>query len=113
MDRGIVVTAWNNGKHNPSGSGYGLRIPPKERDVFFNRNWTHVAIHLPQHNLRVEVNIAKKSFWKNCPELISREIGKWLRVNCYAPWPKGHPPQFVLRPLGDGEFELLVFDDKE
>jgi len=63
---------------------------------------------MPNGGTPVKVNVAKASFWKKCPELISREIGKWLLANGFAPRPKGHPPSFTLRPVGDGEFELFV-----
>jgi len=108
MGKEITVTAWNNGSHSSSGSGYGLRIPLKQRDAFFSRAWRFVVIHMPNGGTSVKVNVAKASFWEKCPELISREIGKWLLANGFAPWPKGHPPSFILRPVGDGEFELFV-----
>jgi hypothetical protein len=35
----MIVTAWNNGKNNPSGSGYGFKVDIKDRDIYFNKDW--------------------------------------------------------------------------
>ncbi len=64
MGKEIAVTAWNNGSHSSSGSGYRLRIPPKQRDAFFNKRWGFVVIHMPNGGTSVEINVAKASFWK-------------------------------------------------
>jgi hypothetical protein len=34
----MIVTAYNNGQHHPSGAGYGLRLSVKDRDKYFKRD---------------------------------------------------------------------------
>ena len=33
----MIVIAWNNGGHHPSGAGYGLKISITDRNQYFNR----------------------------------------------------------------------------
>lgn len=35
----MEVDAWNNGSHNPTGSGYGLKVVFEDRDKFYKREW--------------------------------------------------------------------------
>lgn len=109
----MIVTAWNNGAHHATGAGYGLKISIKDRDRCFRREWGTVLLELPGRDDPVEINIDKDSFWApTCPELISKEIGLWLRANGYAPWPTGRPPRFPLDSLGGGRFELGAHPDR-
>lgn len=34
----MIVTAWNNGEHKQDGNGYGLKITPSDRDLYFGGN---------------------------------------------------------------------------
>lgn len=102
------VTAWNNGSHQRSGTGYGLKIGLIDRDENFDRNWKSVFLLLPDSNQPLELNIDKKSFWSSsCRELIHKEIGLWLINSGLAPWPKGHPPKFTLINLQGANFRLI------
>lgn len=103
----MEVTAWNNGAHRSSGAGYGLKVSGVDRDRYFKKEWETVLLTIPGETQPVEVNIAKESFWgATCRELISKEIGLWLRSEGYAPWPKGHPPKFQLKYLGSTTFRV-------
>jgi hypothetical protein len=103
----MIVTAWNNGKHYQSGAGYGVKIASEDRDKYFDRKWVSVSVQIENTNKEVDVNINKKSFWgKICRELISKEIGLWLRQTKLAPWPKRNPPQLILLPLEGSYFRL-------
>lgn len=96
----MIVTAWNNGSPHESGAGYGLKVSIEDRNRYFDRMAKKITIELPSGS-RFDVNTAKKSFWSaTCRELISKEIGEWLLQNGFAPWPKGHPPKFILTPQG-------------
>lgn len=55
----------------------------------------------------VSVNVGKSSFWKNCPELISKDIGRWMLEAGYAPWPKRRPPEFEVEPSGVRTYRVL------
>lgn len=102
----MIVTAWNNGAHHDSGAGYGLKVDRSDRDTYFLRVWGVAVIELPNAAL-VEVNIDKDSFWNDkCRELISMEIGRWLRQTGLPPWPDQKPPKLLLEPAGGNRFRL-------
>jgi hypothetical protein len=99
------VTAWNNGLHHRSGTGYGLRVRPTDRDFYFERGWTTVFLLLPDATQEIEANIAKRAFWSGkSAQLLHCEIGRWLRGHGLVPWPSGKPPKFELLPTGWNHF---------
>lgn len=103
----MIVTVWNNGAHNTSGAGYGLRILIEDRDSYFQTDWEHVILELEGDPQLLVVNVNKKSFWGPvCRELISKDIGIWLRQNDLAPWPKRRPPKLDMQPTGDRRFKV-------
>ena len=103
----MKVTAWNDGKQLESGAGYGLKLSIDDRDKYFNKEWSTVFVELPNSKVPIEINIAKPSFWNNtCRELISQEIGIWLRSEGLAPWVKGKPPKFELVHTGGNLFKV-------
>ena len=103
----MIVTAWNNGLHDESGSGYGLKVSNTDRNQYFKREWGTVFLELEGFLQLVEVNIRKKSFWEGtCRELISKDIGVWLRKNGLAPRQKGRPPKLHLIPKSGNKFFL-------
>ena len=102
----MIVTAWNNGEHHPTGAGYGFKIAIQDRDAHFNQNWTTVVVLLPS-GVEVEANINKSTFWGNpCRELINKQFGMWLLERGLAPWKKGHPPRFELSYISANRFRL-------
>jgi hypothetical protein len=103
----MKVTAWNSGKHFESGAGYGLKLSIEDRDEFFSKEWSTVFVELPNSDTAIEISIAKPSFWNTtCRELISQEIGIWLRSEGLAPWTKGKPPKFELVHTGGNSFKV-------
>ncbi len=58
----MIVTAWNNGKHRPTGAGYGFKLALADRDSQFERGWESVFVTLPNGTV-VQVNVNKPSFW--------------------------------------------------
>ncbi len=104
----LIWTAWNNGQHHGTGSGYGLKVPKTDRDRYFDREQHSVNITLPDSGEEVSVNTEKKSFWSDtCRELISHELGRWLLRTGLAPWPNGNPPKIHVMACGNGRFEIL------
>lgn len=107
----MIVTAWKNGKHHKPGVAYGLKISPSDRDRYFRREWGSVVLELEGVPDPISVNTDKPSFWDPvCGELISKEIGQWLRSNCKAPWPKGHPQKFSMEPISGNRFFVHLTD---
>ena len=107
MEKIMIVTAWNNGKHHQSGAGYGLKLSIVDRDLYFNRGWGNALIRLQGESSNISVNINKMSFWDiRCRELISKDIGKWLIKNKKTPWAKGHPPKMAMEHLTQNIFEV-------
>lgn len=104
----MIVTAWNNGAHARSGAGYGFKISIEDRDAHFQPDWDVILLEMDGETQLVEVNIDKTSFWdETCRELIHVKIGRWLRSQGLAPWPKGNPPKFILEPIGENRFKVL------
>jgi hypothetical protein len=106
----FMMTAWNNGKHHETGVGYGLKVRVEDRENYFNREWTTVILELPVNGgfVEVTVNVGKPAFWNDtCHELISQQIGQWLRNSKLAPWPFHHPPRFLADTIGEGRFRIL------
>ena len=103
----MIVTAWNNGRHTRTGTGYGLKMTWADRDRYLDRSWSCVYVQLPGGGVEIEVNVDKPSFWtRHCSELINRDIGRWLIDKGYAPWPSGHPPKFRLTRTQGNHFVL-------
>ena len=100
----IIVSAWNNGRRNKTGGGYGVRIKRKDREKYFQKNWSSVIIELEGED-EVEVSVSP-SFWGKCRELRKKEIGKWLINNKLAPWKKFNPPKLILEQISNNKFRL-------
>lgn len=98
----MIVTAWNNGK-----TGYGVKVTMRDRARFFKKKWRSITLVLEGSTVQAEVNVAKPSFWSpRCGELISRDIGTWLRENGLVPWPRRKPPKLLLEPISSARFLL-------
>ncbi len=107
-DSRMIVTAWNNGDHHETGAGYGIKIDVADRNRHFKRTWKTVQIEIDGASNLARVNVAKKSFWnKECRELISAEIGRWLYRRGLAPWAKDDPPKLLLEVVSERRFRLL------
>jgi hypothetical protein len=105
----MTWAGWNNGEHHSTGAGYGLKVTVADRDRHFKRTWRTVSIELPRGNgfTVVDANVAKESFWgPKCRELISRDIGRWMLDEGYAPWPDNMPPKFEVELSGDRRFRV-------
>jgi hypothetical protein len=103
----VIVTAWKSGKHNRTGGGYGLKVAAPDRDRYFERCWSDVAIQLGDGGDVAIARINGKSFWNDtCRELRSQKIGKWLLREEIAPWPHGCPPKLELEPLNENLFKV-------
>jgi hypothetical protein len=101
----MTVTAWNNGKYASSGVGYGLRLDPSDRNKAFRQAWSNVSLDLPNGVNGVQVTLSP-SFWRDCPELRSAVIGRWLIASGYGRWPRGSPPAFTLSQIRDNRFKV-------
>lgn len=106
----LVWTSWNNGRHAASGAGYGFKVPIPDRNLYFNREWGSVFLELPLGGeyIKIEVGISKLSFWnETCHELISKEVGIWLRQLKLAPWHRGAPPKIQIQHLASNRFRVI------
>lgn len=112
--KSFVATAWNNGNPSESGAGFGFKVGIADRDRFFEKSWPTVTLQLAagRQARTTEVNCAKDSFWNGtCRELIGKEIGRWFIDNGFAPWTKGRPPRFRIRPVAARVFEVTPCED--
>ena len=108
----LIATAWNNGQPSATGTGYGLKISPSDRDRFFDRSWKTVRLNLmtAQNGRTAEGNVCKSSFWSTCLEMICKDIGRWFLDNRFARWCSGRPPRFLLVPVREREFDVKPLD---
>jgi len=97
----MIASGWRGGR----GFVYGLRVLGNGRWLYFRREWASVRLIFPDGDREVSVPITD-SFWEKCPAPRSREIKEFFIRNGLAPWPKNHPPHFVLEPRGGGCFRL-------
>lgn len=104
--KGFSARGWHNGSPRPSGAGYGFAIATRDRDVYFEDSWKSVELLL-ESGPTVEVPLTS-SFWRNCPEMRSAEIGGWLLQIGAAPWAKGSPPRFELLPKEPAFFTVRI-----
>ncbi|MEM3453360.1 MAG: hypothetical protein QW835_07050 [Candidatus Hadarchaeum sp.] len=102
----MKVSGWNNGRpNNQTGAGYGVRISKDDRDTFFKREWKSVVVKSDGDSIVCNLSNA---FWKNCPELRNKKIGKWMLNKKIAPWPESNPPRLELTPTSNQEFRLTL-----
>ncbi len=99
------ASAWNNG--NPdynSGAGLGLHIFTNYEKNIFGKKFETIDLYYNGELIAKDVNVTDK----NCPELISSEIGKWLIDNGWHDWPDGKPYKFKLSQRGNtNEFDII------
>ena len=104
----MIVTAWNNGTHNRNGSGYGFKVKNADRDAFFNKEWKSIFVEIEDESEPVEVILDSEKFWQeNGHEIIVPTLGKWLRINSLAPWPRGNPPTFEVDLVKDNQIKIV------
>jgi len=99
----VKVTGWNNGKQDPRGKGYGIRVGRKNRELF-NKDWENFQLSIEGSDF-FTVKITP-GFWRNCTEFRSTKIGEWLVSNNLAPWGNGQNPKFVLTKIEGNKFQL-------
>lgn len=101
----VKVTGWNNGQYNQTGAGYGLRLNAADRDAIFDRSWLNVALDLP-NGTPAQITLSP-SFWRDCPELRSAKIGKWLIEAGHRRWRQSSPPIFTLVQVSGNNFKVV------
>ena len=92
----MIVKGWNNGNPNDkSGVGYGIILTKTDRDEYFKQSWASITLDLDGlDSFQVKLS---KSFWKNCIELRSSKVGKWLLNKGLAPWNEEPPSNTFIR----------------
>jgi hypothetical protein len=103
----MKVVGWDNGSpNNRTGEGYGIRIVPKDRDRYFKRTKSSVIIEL-ENGDSAKVKLSD-SFWRDCAELRSPKIGKWMLNVGLAPWSISSPPNLRLEPGDKRKFKFRL-----
>ena len=90
----IVLTGWRGGT-------FGFRVSKQDQEFF--RELSKVKLELPNPrgaSCQIEIKLSR-SFWRECPELRSKEIGGWMFERGNWPWPKGKPPRYKAKMRGD------------
>jgi len=101
------VVGWKIGTPNmKTGTGFGIRIPIKDRERLFKKKWKSITIQL-ESGINFEAKLSK-AFWGKCPEIRSKWIGKWMIENGLAPWTQNNPPKLKLKSTGIRIFKLSL-----
>jgi hypothetical protein len=109
--KSMIVTAWNNGSHSPTGAGYGIKIKITDRDKYFDKKWKNIDLCLGGTSKYIKINVSKKSFWDcRCHELSSKRIGVWLKENKKDVWPIYHPPKMIMKKMQGNKFKVNLVD---
>ncbi len=90
----IVLTGWKGGT-------FGFRVSKQDRKFF--RQLSKVRLELPNPRgepCQIEIRLSQ-SFWRECPELRSKEIGGWMFRRGNWPWPEGKPPKYKAKMKGN------------
>lgn len=110
LSRKMALTGWE-------GETAGFRVPASSRNRVLGPlkgTLRGVEVELPGLTVRPYCRITP-AFWKNCPELRSAVIGRWMTQRNEMPWPSGSPPRYEaeliridgatarIRVLGKGE----------
>ncbi len=93
------------GKQSKNGAGYGIRVTKEQRDDHFKKKWDEIILHTKEKVFKVNIS---DSFWRNCTELRSKQIGQFLFNQGLAVWEKGNPPKLELLYISKNEFSLSL-----
>lgn len=100
------ATGWHNGGAPQDPTGYGLKVVARDRDRYFDQEWSDVVLDLEgAGDVRVQLS---RSFWRSCTELRSADVGRWLLSQGAAPWLKGNPPGIVVTPDTENRFSARI-----
>jgi hypothetical protein len=98
----MIATVWTNGN-----TELGVKISAKDRDQFFNKEWSYVTLELEGLPYPLDVNVNKPSFWRwQYVVLTHRVLGDWLTGNGLAHWRPRRPPKLILESIGNRRFRL-------
>ena len=115
----IILTAWSN---SSSDKANGFGISEDDRDHLFKP----LKSRLSRKGVIIEFPSSKSprpsvealwfslpytsSFWRDCHEFRSCEIGAWMKKRKDAPWPIRKPPKYIaeLSTAGTGPIKIKV-----
>jgi hypothetical protein len=80
----MIATGWHNGQPRNSGSGSGLRLSRADRDKYMLAACRAIVLAFPDE-FQARVRLCD-AFSRNCFELRSAAIGRWLVANDLASW---------------------------
>jgi hypothetical protein len=95
------ATGWQSG----GGVILGFRVGKQNALKSFRREWKSVTLELGDEVVDVRLSPA---FWRDCPELKSREISTWMKLHRLFPWARGKTPNFELVEVGTRRFKVSV-----
>lgn len=101
----MKASAWRGGSRD--NLQYGIRVGRANRDAYFDRSWTSIEVSMDG---QWETFPLTPGFWNQCTEFRdsgSPRIRHWLERHFTTDWPKGQPPHFTLKPMGEGRFQLV------
>jgi hypothetical protein len=100
------TTVWSVGKVcDGTGSGYGINIPKRIIDEFFQKHWQNLELILGGSVICVSITPA---FWSQCNEVRSPQIGLWLIKNGVHEWVKGTPTKLRISEEHGRKFRVKI-----
>lgn len=97
-----VLTGWHSGKW-PGGT-FGLRFG-KLRETLIEGRPASITLKLDGEP-PFEASL-KPAFWRDCPEVRSPHIRRWVKTQKIAlPWTLGDPPRFAVEIVGKNSFRI-------
>lgn len=74
----MLATGWHNGAAPLNPAGYGIKFLARDRDAFFDPEWTFVVVDLessePEGTKSVTLHLTP-AFWSACSEIRSPDVG--------------------------------------
>ena len=101
----MKVAAWNNGAFQTTGAGTACVLGLATGTVALIDRGRTLILDLPNGRLGLRVKLSR-SFWRDCPELRSAEIGQWLITIGHPRWRRGKPPLFTLTQVSGNHFRV-------
>ena len=89
-----------------TGAGFGIRIPIAARNETFDKSWKDVELSIDGKTCCVAIT---GGFWRDCPELRSKEIGLWLIRKKLSSRPKRKPHAVSMKHLEGNRFEVSKY----
>jgi hypothetical protein len=92
--------------HPSNQPGYGIKCLARDRDALFEPAWNEIVLEID--GVTPVVLKLSPPFCRNCSEVRSPEVGRWLIAAGAAPWKRGCPPGIIVRQVEANLFTARI-----